>query len=365
MTERLENLLSEMKDRRMDAALVTSTANFYYLSNHYTDPHERLIAVYVSHAADPLLIVPKLEEEDARNAGWKYDIIGYFDHEDPWRLLSVYLAKAGKAPQSIAIEHDHVTLDRYQSIENTFPKAEIMDAKDMLAELRVVKNTKEYTLLKQAAALADFGVETGVKAIREGLTELELVAKIEYELKKQGVRQMSFSTMALSGVKTASPHGNPSGDKIMAGDLVMFDLGVIFEGYCSDITRTVAFQTITDEQRNIYETVYAAEEAAIAASIPGGTVGSIDRTARDIISQAGYGDYFTHRVGHGLGIEAHEYPSMHGNNELPLKAGMCFTVEPGIYVPKIGGVRIEDMVFMTEKGPEILTEYPKTLQIID
>ncbi|MEK3908932.1 M24 family metallopeptidase [Oceanobacillus sp. FSL W7-1309] len=365
MNERLSNLLAELKSEGIDSALITSKANFYYLSNYYTDPHERLIGVYVNAELDPVLIVPKMEEEDAKAAGWASVVISYYDHEDPWKLFSNYLNKNNKIPKSMAIEHDHITLERSQAISQILPNTTIVDAKEIMANLRVIKNKKEYTLLKQAAALADFGIETGVKAITEGITELELVAKIEYELKKQGVREMSFTTMALTGAKTASPHGTPASAKVAPGDLVLFDLGVIFEGYCSDITRTVAYKSVRDEQRKIYETVLAAELDAITASKLNTSVGKIDQAARETITKAGYGDYFTHRIGHGLGIETHEYPSMHSNNELSLKSGMCYTIEPGIYVPNSGGVRIEDMIFMTEKGPDILTAYPKELQIIE
>src|SRR5699024_1092633 len=166
----------------------------------------------------------------------------------------------------------------------------------------------------------------------------------------QGVEGMSFSTMALSGTKTASPHGTPGKKSIKKGDLVLFDLGVIHGGYCSDTTRTVAFQSITEEQKNIYETVLKAEQLAIDASKIGVSVGSIDLAARNHIDEMGYGKYFTHRIGHGLGIETHEYPSMHSQNKLKLDKGMCYTIEPGVYVPNTGGVRIEDMIFMTENG---------------
>ncbi|WP_373893069.1 M24 family metallopeptidase [Virgibacillus sp. CBA3643] len=365
MSNRIETLLEEMKKNNLDGMLITSTANFYYLSDYYTDPHERLIAVYVSHSMDPLLMVPAMEVDDAKKAGWSFTIIGYQDHEDPWQLFADVLKRNEKIPKTLGIEHNHITLERYEAIKGILPNTVILDAQEILANLRVIKNTKEYTLLKQAAELADFGIDTGIKAIQEGVSELDVIAQIEFELKKHGVQQMSFDTMALSGTQTASPHGTPSMKKINTGDLILFDLGVVFEGYCSDISRTVAYKSITEEQEKIYHTVLAAEEKAIKASQPGTSVGNIDKSAREHIARAGYGEYFTHRIGHGLGIETHEYPSMHGNNELPLKAGMCYTIEPGIYVPNTGGVRIEDMIFMTEKGAETLTKSPKELQIIE
>ncbi|PAV30381.1 peptidase M24 family protein [Virgibacillus profundi] len=365
MTNRIDALLKEMNQHNLDSMLITSKANFYYISNYYTEPHERIIAVYVSTALDPLIIIPAMEIEDAKAAGWEYEILSYHDHEDPWQLFRDFLKKNEKIPQSLGLEHDHITLERFEAITRILPNTTISDAQELLADLRVIKNNKEYTLLKQAAELADFGVETGIKAIREGIGELEVIAAIEYELKKQGIQEMSFTTMTLSGAKTASPHGTPSMKKITAGEMVLFDLGVIFEGYCSDITRTVAYKSISDEQKNIYNTVLVAEQKAFEASQIGTPVGKIDLAARNHIEQAGYGAYFSHRIGHGLGVQTHEYPSMHSNNELPLKAGMCYTIEPGIYVPTTGGVRIEDMIFMTEKGPETLTKYPKELQIIE
>ncbi|MEC5421928.1 Xaa-Pro peptidase family protein [Virgibacillus sp. C22-A2] len=365
MSERLESLIKELKRNNLDSMLITSKANFYYLSNYYTEPHERIIAVYVSTLHDPILIVPAMEVDDAKAAGWNHEIISYHDHENPWQLFSNKLKAIDKTPQTIGLEHDHITLERYEAIKEILPSATITDAQEIVANLRVIKSKEEYELIKEAASLADFGIETGVKSLREGIGELEVIATIEYELKKQGIQEMSFNTMALSGTKTASPHGTPSIKEIISGDMVLFDLGVIYKGYCSDISRTVAFKSVTDQQKDIYNTVLAAEQKSIDASQIGTPVGELDLAARNHIEEAGYGKYFTHRIGHGLGIQTHEYPSMHSNNNLLLKAGMCYTIEPGIYVPEIGGVRIEDMIFMTENGPEILTKYPKELQIIE
>lgn len=364
MENRIHRIIEQLKANNLDSAFVTSIANVFYLSNFYTDPHERLVAVYIDLNNDPLLIVPAMEITDAKDAGWKYEIIGYHDHENVWELFLNHLKKSEGLPQSIGIEYDHLIVDRHEALKNIFRNAEFKNMTNILNDLRVIKSKQEYTLLKQAAALADFGVKTGVKAIREGISELDIVAKIEYELKKQGVQQMSFATTVISGTKTASPHGVPSQKTIEKGDLVLFDLGVVFEGYCSDITRTVAFHSITEQQRKIYETVLEAEEKAIATVEIGHSVGELDQVARNHITEAGYGEYFTHRLGHGIGIDVHEFPSMHGENTLPLAEGMCFTIEPGIYVPHVGGVRIEDMVFVTKKGGESLTTYPKELQII-
>ena len=169
----------------------------------------------------------------------------------------------------------------------------------------------------------------------------------------------------LSGPKTASPHGVPGDRKIQKGDFILFDLGVVYNGYCSDITRTVAFGEPTDAQREIYETVKKAEQAAVDLVGPGVQAKEIDDAARNVIDDAGFGDYFTHRIGHGLGISVHEYPSITGTNEMELEEGMVFTIEPGIYKSDVTGVRIEDDVVVTADGVEVLTKFPKDLQIIE
>ncbi|WP_047981587.1 M24 family metallopeptidase [Ornithinibacillus contaminans] len=364
MSTRIEGLLQALQENKLESILISSPANVYYMSNYYTDPHERVVAVYVSSEHEPVMILPAMETQDAKAAGWAHDIIDYHDHEDPWELFLAFLTNKGKIPTTIGVEEDYLTLNRYTTIQQILPNTEIKHAQEIVATLRVIKNQHEYDLLKQAAELADFGVQTGINALKEGISEFEVIATIEYELKKKGVQGMSFSTMALFGDKTASPHGTPGTRKLAKGDMVLFDLGVIYEGYCSDITRTVVFDSITEEQKTIYNTVLEGQLKAIEASTLGSEVGQIDKAARDHIEASGYGSYFNHRVGHGLGIETHEYPSIHGNNKLALRTGMCFTIEPGIYVPGVAGVRIEDMIFMTENGAETLTKFPKELQII-
>lgn len=175
---------------------------------------------------------------------------------------------------------------------------------------------------------------------------------------------MSFDTMVLAGANSALPHGIPGANKMKRGDFVLFDLGVIIDGYCSDITRTVAFGEISEEQTRIYNTVLAGQLQTVEACKPGVTLGAIDNAARSVIADAGYGDFFPHRLGHGLGISVHEYPDVKAGNESPLKEGMVFTIEPGIYVPNVGGVRIEDDIYITKDGSEILTKFPKELQFV-
>ncbi|MBA2871737.1 Xaa-Pro dipeptidase [Anoxybacillus calidus] len=364
MNQRLQNLSIWLKENDISFAFITSTPNVFYLSNFYSDPHERLLALIAFPDKEPILVCPQMEVLQAKQAGWDYHIIGYSDIDNPWELVSKYINNQKVHVSKIAVEKSHLTMERYEQIHTYFPDTSFLNVEEKLRELRMIKDEKEIAILRQAAELADFGVETGVKALAEGKTELEIIAAIEFELKKKGVREMSFATMVLTGEKTAAPHGVPGLAPIKKGDFVLFDLGVVLDGYCSDITRTVAFGEANGQQKEIYETVLKAQIAAIHACKPGIEIGQIDKAARTVIEQAGYGEYFTHRVGHGLGIDVHEYPSMNSTNTMPLQQGMVFTIEPGIYVPAIGGVRIEDDVFITKDGVEILTKYPKELQII-
>lgn len=363
MNQRIQKLSSWLTENDITCSFITSTPNVFYLTDFYTDPHERLLGLFVFQNEEPILICPNMEVAQARHAGWQYEIIGYSDTDNPWELIQKSLLKRNVTVTRMALEKEHLTLDRFEQIQRLFPSTSFVSAEEKLHTLRMIKDEKEVSILQDAAALADYGVEVGVQAIAEGKSELDILATIEFELKKKGIRQMSFDTMVLTGLKTAAPHGKPGLETITKGDFVLFDLGVVLDGYCSDITRTVAFGDITEKQREVYDTVLKAQVAAVNVCKPGTRVGDIDRTARSIISDAGYGDYFTHRIGHGLGIDVHEFPSMNETNDMQLQQGMAFTIEPGIYVPEIGGVRIEDDMLVTSDGAVTLTKFPKELII--
>ena len=347
-----------------DAAFITTPDNVFYVSGFHSNPQERLLGVMVFKNAEPFLISPLMEVPDVKAAGWSYEAVGHEDTDDAWDIVLKTIQKRGALPTSIAIEKSHLTVERKERMEQLFPGVTFGRLDEQLNSMRNIKSEEELEKLREAARLADYAVEVGCNAIEEGKTELEILMAIEFELKKKGAEKMAFDTMVLSGPKTASPHGNPGNRKIKKGDFVLFDLGVVYQGYCSDITRTVAFGEPTDAQREIYETVRKAEQAAVDSVRPGVKAMEIDEAARNVIEQAGYGSYFTHRVGHGLGISVHEYPSVTGTNELVLEEGMVFTIEPGIYHPGITGVRIEDDVVVTADGVEVLTKFPKELQIL-
>ncbi len=361
---KINQISTYLKEHNIDAAFITTPDNVFYVSDFRSNPHERLLGVLIFQDAEPLMILPKMEVPDAKNAGWNFDVVGHQDTDQPWQLLKQAIENRKITPLQIAIEKSHMTVERLEAIQELYPDVTFTRLDDRLNSMRVVKDANELAILREAAAYADYAIEVGVSEIAEGKTELEILTAIELALKKKGISHMSFDTMVLSGPKTASPHGKPGDRKIQKGDLVLFDLGVIYKGYCSDITRTVAFGEPSTKQKEVYETVRKAEQAAVDAVKPGVKAMELDKIARDIITEAGYGEFFTHRLGHGLGISVHEFPSVTGNNEMELSEGMVFTIEPGIYDPSITGVRIEDDVVVTKDGVEVLTKYPKELVIL-
>ncbi len=364
MEQRLEKVTEWLQKQDIDLCFIQSKENVFYLTHFYTNPHERLIGVFLFKEHEPFFICPHMEVSQARAAGWSYDLMGYSDHEDPWELIKNRLKKQRITVQKLAIEQDVTPYIRVETLLRMTENPQILSAEGFLNQLRVIKDEKEIEIMKEAAKLADFGVQIGMEALKHGVTEMEVLATIEFELKKKGIREMSFSTMVLFGEKSGDPHGNPGLRTLHEGDFVLFDLGVILDGYCSDITRTVVFKKANEKQKNIYDTVLQAQMAALKHSRPGKRIGDLDMIARQIITEAGYGEYFPHRLGHGLGINVHEYPSMSYTNEEYLKEGMIYTVEPGIYVPSIGGVRIEDDVLITKEGNETLTKFPKEFTIV-
>ncbi|MBB4824255.1 Xaa-Pro dipeptidase [Sporosarcina luteola] len=353
-----------LHQHNVDAAFITTPDNVFYLSGFHSNPHERLLGVMVFQDAEPFVVCPLMEVPDVKASGWSGEAVGHADTDDAWELVANAARARGVAFSTIAIEKSHLTVDRMERMEQLFPGVDFVRIDEQLNNMRNIKDASELDKLRKAAELADYAIEVGCREIAEGKSELEILMAIEFEMKKKGAEKMSFDTMVLSGPKTASPHGNPGERKIQKGDFILFDLGVVYQGYCSDITRTVAFGEPDEEKRKIYETVKNAEQAAIDKVRPGVKASDLDKAARDVITNAGYGEYFTHRLGHGLGISVHEFPSITGTNELELQEGMVFTIEPGIYHPAITGVRIEDDVVVTADGVEVLTKFPKELKII-
>ncbi|MDX9973941.1 MAG: Xaa-Pro peptidase family protein [FCB group bacterium] len=266
--------------------------------------------------------------------------------------------------KKVAFEPTYVTVDTLNALKKGFD-GELVPVDGLVTGLRIRKSPEEVDLIRSASQLAERVLLDVIEELEPEVSERETAARIEYEFKRRGASGASFDTIGLFGAHSSLPHGEPGDQALSAGDIVLLDMGCRREGYCSDLTRTYAFGTIPGIWfEAIYNTVLEAQQRALEAVRPGISCKEVDAVARRIIGEAGYGEYFGHGLGHGVGIEIHEAPRLNPESETVLEAGMVITIEPGIYLPGQGGVRIEDLVVVTEGGCEILTSTPKNLRII-
>lgn len=361
MNTRMEKLYAILEEEGLDAAFITLPKLIYYFTGFYTDPHERFLALVCPKGENPFIIVPALDYEKAARASSVQRIVAHQDAENPYEVLRRQL---GRGMNRIGIQGEHLNVNRYHALMEASAAQEAVDMEQRLAELRVVKSDEEVEAVRRAIHCIEEAVHATLPLVKPGVTEIELVAELEYRMKRLGAEGPSFETMVLAGEKTGLPHGVPGTDPVREGELLLIDAGVFVDGYASDLTRTFAVGDIGDRRREIYAAVLEANRRMIEAVRPGVPFASLDAAARSTIEAKGYGEYFITRAGHGFGLEIHEYPSIHGNNRDLLREGMVFTAEPGIYIPSLGGVRIEDNVLVTRDGFEVLTSFPKELTVI-
>lgn len=363
-SQRKRALMERLKPEKLDIALITDPTNIFYYTGFYADPHERYMSLVIDAGnGQSALFLPALDEELAKEAAEVDDIHPISDEMDPFDIIKGVME--GDLSK-IGIEMDVMTVGHQNGLKSIYPDAMYTDITQEINHMRTFKTQSEVDGLRQAVDIIESVLEEGLATIHEGMTEAALTAEFEYLMKRHGASGPSFSTMVLSGEKSAMPHGKPGARKLQEGDFLLIDFGVITdERYCSDITRTFVIGKPTGKQREIYETVQKSTQAGVDAVRAGVPLKSFDIAARDVIEAAGYGEYFNNRVGHGLGIEVHEAPSIHHENEQLAEPGMVFTIEPGIYIPGFGGVRIEEEVYINEDGePEVLTSYPRNLRSI-
>ena len=265
--------------------------------------------------------------------------------------------------KKLGFEDAYMTVRDYQDYQAALP-CQLVPATDLLMALRRVKSREELDTMIAAQRIAEKALEQIVTEIRPGVSEKEIAARLQYLMLHFGAEDMSFDPIVVSGPNGSLPHGVPSEKQIERGEFVTMDFGCIYHGYCSDMTRTVAVGTPSDEMVQVYHTVLAAQKAGIAAARAGVSGKAIDGAARKVIVDAGYGAYFGHSFGHGVGVEIHEAPNATPGNEQPMPVGAVISAEPGIYLPGRLGVRIEDVLYLTENGCINLTKAPKELLIL-
>jgi Xaa-Pro aminopeptidase len=354
----LDRLQAWMEAHDAGAAFLTDPISIAYLTGFSTNPHERLMALVVRDGR-AVLVVPSLETASAAAAARGVSISPWRDGENPWEPVMVALrGSTGR----LAVEMDHLSLARWHSLHPMVLGGAPIDAGVELRRLRARKSADEIARLEQAARITDDVTQRAFAELRAGRTELEVAAAIEQGIAAAGARP-SFETIVQSGPNSAQPHLRPGERRLAAGDLVLLDFGAASGGYRADTSRTFALGEPDARQREVHALVLAAHDAAVACVRPGVTAGEVDEAARAVIRAGGLADAFIHRVGHGLGLEAHEDPSLDPGGETVLEEGMVVTIEPGVYVAGWGGVRIEDDVVVEAGGARLLTRADRSLRV--
>ncbi|MDR0293177.1 MAG: Xaa-Pro peptidase family protein [Oscillospiraceae bacterium] len=361
MTERLKKLRAILGEKGLDGLMLTGEVS-------------RLYATGLKTSSGVLLLTPR---ENVFITDFRYieaakaKLIGLFTVEQSTTernasaIIKDRLPRAGR----LGFESDIMTVRSAEGWKKVFAGAgnkgiKMIAAGDGIRALRAIKDAAEIEAMRKAQRIAEKALDEVLPLLRPGLTERALCAELVYRLLKNGAERMSFDPIVASGPNGSMPHAVPSDRAIEHGDFVTMDFGCVYDGYCSDMTRTVAVGGVTDEMRKIYTIVLEAQTAGIAAARAGVKGKEIDGAARKVIADAGYGGYFGHGFGHGLGLEVHEQPNANPSEEAALPAGTVISAEPGIYLPGRFGVRIEDVVVLTGTGCENLMSAPKELIVV-
>ncbi|MGI6065907.1 MAG: M24 family metallopeptidase [Bacillota bacterium] len=351
---RIEKVLERISAAELDGLLLMKDANIRYVSG-FTGSESYLLL----SAEKKVFITDSRYTEQAKLECPGFEIIQYHSLEETIKEKTWEMGI-----KKLGFEKDYVTYEVYEKISQVLEETEPVPILGIVEGVRSVKEEREIALVKKAAQIADQAFKVIIELVKPGITEQELEMELEYELKKQGASGPSFPSIVAGGPRSSLPHAVPSSRVIEKGDFVLFDFGACFEGYCSDMTRTVVVGEPSVKQQEIYQIVQKAQESALNAVQPGIKGKDLDMVARKVIEDAGYASFFGHGLGHGVGLEIHEEPSVSVKSEKVLEPGNIITIEPGIYLPDWGGVRIEDTVVVREKGCEILTGFTKELLVV-
>jgi len=353
---RLAGIRSKLPQLEADGILITSSVNRRYLSGFTGSAGVLLIT-----QAQNWLITDFRYMTQAPLQAASYTVV-----EHGLNMLDTVKELAASAGiRKLAFEEDHVVYREYAAWTKQLEGIQLVPAAGAVEELRLIKDEAELAVMKEAAVLADQTYAHILGFIKTGAKELDIALEMEMYMRSKGATSSSFETIVASGERSALPHGVASERLIGRDEFVKLDFGAYYKGYCSDITRTVVIGTPSDKHKEIYSIVLEAQLTALAGIKPGMTGREADLLARDVIARYGYGDFFGHGTGHGLGMEIHEAPRLSKTKNVVLQPGMTVTVEPGIYLPGFGGVRIEDDIVITENGNTLLTSSPKELTILE
>jgi Xaa-Pro aminopeptidase len=352
--EKIEKLRARFDEYGIDGMLITNSYNRRYMTGFTGSA-----GVVVIGKTKAVFITDFRYVEQASKQIQGYEIIqhtGLMIEEVAKQVANLGIKKLG-------FEQDDLSYAAFKAYEKAV-QAELIPVSGVVEKLRLIKSDSEIKILKEAAEIADAAFQHILNFIRPGVREIEVANELEFFMRKQGATSSSFDIIVASGYRSALPHGVATDKVIEKGEFVTLDFGAYYKGYCSDITRTVAVGEVSDELKKIYDIVLQAQLRGMAGIKPGMKGREADALTRDYIIEQGYGDYFGHSTGHGIGLEVHEGPALSVRSDVVLEPGMVVTVEPGIYIAGLGGVRIEDDTVVTKDGNESLTHSPKDLIIL-
>lgn len=352
--KRLSIVGKKMIEKGIDVAIVFNNLNIYYLTGF---PRGR--ALILKPDGDPILVVPELEFDEAdetfkfgRTIAMRSDL-SFSD------IISSILNEFPK--KNVALERQYITIELYSTLSKRLEIHEFTDFSQCVLQVRSIKDPEEIELIRRALRIAENSIKYALERIHENMSEIELAGEIEYAMRKSGAEGYAFNSIVASGPRSAYPHGSTTDRRIKNGDLIVIDVGAKYCGYCSDITRTIVFNSVNESIKKIFDVIVEAMDAAISKISTKVTGAEVDETARKVIEKYGYGKYFTHSLGHGVGLAVHEEPGLNSRNNSLLSVGNVVTIEPGIYIRGFGGVRLEDMVVVREDKCEILNSLNRIL----
>lgn len=353
---RLDKLRKRMLAENIDALLVIEAHNIFYLCGSNGGYTGARICLVVGDKTSTLLIDQRYVTEAKENA-FADNIISW--SKPSYVELVNVVRKLGA--KRVGFESTYTTVKQYERMVKDFENFELVGVSGLIEAIRETKDRNELEKIKKAAQIGDMAFTHILKFIKPGTTEMDIGIEIDFFMRKHGAERPSFDTIVASGLNSAVPHATISGKKIEPGNFVTLDFGAVVEGYHSDMTRTIVVGQASRRQKRIYQTVREAQAMALDAIKSGIVCKDVDAVARDLIKKAGYGNKFVHNLGHGVGLNVHEAPTLGPGSEDVLKTNMVITVEPGIYIAGFGGVRIEDLVVVTKNGYKLLTHSTKDL----
>ena len=363
---RFDKLNASLRNSELDAVILNPGPTLTYLSGLHFHLMERPVVLLFAKDQTPALVLPELELQKVALLPYELQVFAYPEKPSEWdNAFHGAVQALGLDGKRIGVEPRQLRLLEFNFMKTNAPDAEYPDGSDVLSALRLKKDQAEVENMRKAVQIAQSALEATIPSMKIGITVKELSSQLVVQLLRHGSEpEMPFSPIVSGGPNSANPHASPTDRKLQAGDLLVIDWGATHEGYISDLTRTFAVGDVDDEYQKIHKIVQESNAAGRAAGKPGARCADVDIAARDVIEKSGYGEYFTHRTGHGIGMEGHEEPYMRGDNEQLLEPGMAFTVEPGIYLPGKNGVRVEDNVVVTESGADVLSDIPREIRVV-